>query len=123
VRLQGYDSLVTFKIHNAAPYISPINVAHSVTFEAGAKIKIEPAANWTPDNYQIFTLMKAASVIGQSNVTIESPSGWLVYWTQTNPKELQAEYMSACGLLGIEPVFVLALLHAQRRWRRARSHG
>jgi hypothetical protein len=118
---QGDDSLVTFKLHQAAPNITPID-AHTATFASGAKIKVE-TVGWTPQNFQSFPILTADSVVGESNVTLDSSSvSWLLYWSGTSPHTLYAEYFQPiCGLLGIEPVFVLAFLHARRRWKRGRG--
>jgi hypothetical protein len=124
---QGGNSLLTFKIEQFDPFITPIVVAKTATFEPGAKLKLEVLGEWTPAGNQPFTVLSAANgVVGESNLTLDAASGtWSLNWTgagtPASPRKLVVTKLHPCGLLGIEPVVVLALLGVRRRWSGARA--
>jgi hypothetical protein len=121
--VQGDDSRLSFRIDPGSPHITTIAVDGVAHFEPGAKLKLELIDGWEPVDNQSFTLLTAASVVGESNLSYDGPLGnWVIGWTGTPHDTLVATYWRyrQCGLLGIEPVFVLLLLQARKRWRRAR---
>src|SRR4030095_6937493 len=117
VYAQGSDSQLTVRLEADYPNVSPITVDGVASFAPGAKIKIEHLSGYEP-GYTTVTLLTAQEITGFSNIVLEAPPQWSLATPGNPPNMLLSLHLLPCGLLGIEPVLVLGLLHATRRVRR-----
>jgi hypothetical protein len=119
---QSSKGLLHLKVDAAMPpYISPITVGKTATFQPGAKLKFEFKGAELADR-TIITLMTANQIVGPLPTILDNPAGrWRVYTEGSPPAmSLKAIYViyPHCGLLGVEPLVVLGLLELKRRRRK-----